>query len=353
MALTPLRAGLTADTARPMARHLRKLLGTPAVAITAGTELLAWHGIGMRHHSDAVGEHAAGTLDSRRTRVLAVDCARRCPIRHVVTGPLVADQRVVGVLGVYARSAPPTLVRAVTEISGWISINLELADLDRSRSLLAEAALLPPRAQPGISPHFMFNSLTAIMSFVRTDPDYAKDLLQAFADVARYSLRRDAGLATLGEELAAINPYLILERARFADRLRVTVDIAADVESVAVPVMCLQPLVDNAIRHGIERKAGPGRITIMVTEIRNDVEVSVVDDGMGMDPQRIRRILGDEDGDGTDGGSGVGTGSGVGSVHRRLRRAFGDRYGLAVETTPGAGTRISMRVPKDRLHPPT
>ena len=106
------------------------------------------------------------------------------------------------------------------------------------------------RAQ--ISPHFIYNSLTTIASFVRTDPERARELLLDFADFTRYSFRRHGEFTTLAEELRSIDRYLTLERARFGDQLRVTLRIAPEVLPVAVPFLCLQPLVENA------RPARPG-----------------------------------------------------------------------------------------------
>src|SRR4051794_3529276 len=216
-ALSPWRAGLTRDAARQGIRHLRKLLGTPAVALTAGSELLAWYGAGRQIHGPAIADHATGTLESGRTRVLALDCEGRCPIRLAVVAPLIVEHAAVGVLGAYTDLSSPHLVRTVTELAEWISTCLELAEGGRSLVRQTDEASEPLR--PGVSPHFVFNSLTAIMSFVRTDPEHANDLLQDFADVARYSFRRETSFTTLEEELSAVKPYLILEQARFADRL--------------------------------------------------------------------------------------------------------------------------------------
>ena len=113
-----------------------------------------------------------------------------------------------------------------------------------------EAELRALRAQ--ISPHFIYNSLTAIASFTRTDPDRARELLLEFADFTRYALRRGGEFATLAEELRNIERYLVLEQARFGDRLRVSLRVAPEVLPVAVPFLVVQPLVENAVRHGLE-----------------------------------------------------------------------------------------------------
>ncbi|MER7501468.1 histidine kinase [Nonomuraea pusilla] len=335
----PLRAGLTADGAERASRHLRELLGSSALAITDRERLLVYDGAGD-HHADQAFGHAAATLEDGRTQVLTIDCdLLECPIRQGVVVPLTTDERVVGALAAYGPNASAGLVRAAQEVAGWVDSQLELAELDRSRTRLMEAEVRALRAQ--ISPHFIYNSLTTIASFVRTDPERARELLLEFADFTRYSFRRHGEYTTLAEELRSIDRYLTLERARFGDQLQVTLRIAPEVLPVAVPFLCLQPLVENAVRHGLESRNGVGRIAIVAEDAGAECRISVEDDGLGMDPDRLRRILAGE----------ISSSSGVGlaNVDERLRQVYGDEYGLVVETGQGAGTKVNVRLPK--YHP--
>jgi two-component system LytT family sensor kinase len=341
LAAPPLRSGLTAQGAEKAARHLRVLLGQAALAITNAEELLAWEGAGG-HHAGSALAHARGTLSGGRTRVLGPDvvaCADLdCPVRHAIVVPLTTDDRVVGTLTAYGTQASAGLVRAAEEVGRWVDTQLELADLDRSRTLLMEAEVRALRAQ--ISPHFIYNSLTTIASFVRTDPERARELLLEFADFTRYSFRRHGDFTTLAEELHSIDRYLLLERARFGDALHVTLRIAPEVLPVAVPFLCVQPLVENAVRHGLEVKPGLGRITIIAEDLGSECLISVEDDGVGMDPDRMRRLLAGE--------ARTGAGIGLANVDERQRQVYGDAYGLVVETARGAGMKVSLRVPKYR-----
>ncbi|MEZ0072482.1 sensor histidine kinase [Planotetraspora sp. GP83] len=340
LAAPPLRAGLTQAGALKSSRHLRELLGSPAIAITNGEELLVYDGAGD-HHAHEAFEHAAETLKDGRTQVLALACGLpECPVRHAVVVPLTTDDRVVGSLAAYGDHASAGLVRAAQEVARWVDSQLELAELDRSRTMLMEAEVRALRAQ--ISPHFIYNSLTTIASFVRTDPEQARELLLEFADFTRYSFRRHGDFTTLAEELRSIDRYLTLERARFGDQLQVTLRIAPEVLAVAVPFLCLQPLVENAVRHGLEGKPGVGRITIIAEDAGAECAITVEDDGIGMDPERLRRVLAGED------RSGAG-GVGLANVDERLRQVYGDEYGLVVETGLDAGTKVTLRVPK--YHP--
>jgi two-component system LytT family sensor kinase len=341
-AAPPLRAGLEPATARKAAKHLRALLGTTALAITDDTRLLAWDGAGHACHRRSVLELTKTVIDTGRTQVFGRDrlgCTTvDCPVRYAVGAPLIVDGSVVGTLTGYSEGASAGLVRATNEVARWASGQLELAELDRSKRRLLEAEVRALRAQ--ISPHFVYNSLTVIASFVRTDPERARTLLLEFADFTRYSFRRHGDFTTLAEELHSIDRYLSLQRARFGDRLQVTLRIAPEVLPVAVPFLCLQPLVENAVRHGIEGEPGVGHLTIVAEDIGTEAHITVEDDGAGMDPESVRRVLAGE----VDETVGIG----LGNIDERLRQVYGDDYGLVVETAQGAGTKVRVRVPKYR-----
>jgi two-component system LytT family sensor kinase len=338
LAAGPLRLGLTQASTERAARHLRTLLGAPAIAITDTAEVLAWDGPGHHHRGDALtlAQEVLAEGSPVVHRPPQISCNRLdCPLQSAVAVPLVVDDLVVGTLVALAPTASAGLVRTSTEVGGWVSSQLELAELDKSRTALMEAEVRALRAQ--ISPHFVYNSLSAIASFVRTDPERARELLLEFADFTRYSFRRHGDFTTLAEELRSIERYLVLERARFGDRLEVTLRVAPEVLAVKVPFLSIQPLVENAVRHGIERKEGSGRVTILAQDVGAEALITIEDDGVGEDPERVRRALaGDESTDSV----------GLGNVDERLRAAFGDAYGLVVETAPGAGTQVTVRVPK-------
>jgi two-component system LytT family sensor kinase len=342
-AAPPLREGLTPTGARRAVRHLRALLGTSAVALTDATTTLAWDGAGD-HHAAAAIRHAGGMLANGRTAVLdarQIDAGTGacevldCPIRTAVVAPVIGADAVVGALIVYGPTVSAGLVRATEEVAKWVSTQVELAELDRSRTRAIEAELRALRAQ--ISPHFVYNSLAAIASFVRTDPERARELLLEFADFTRYAFRRGGEFTTLADELRNIERYLVLEQARFGDRLQVQLRIAPEVLPVAVPFLSIQPLVENAVRHGLQAKPGGGRITLVAEDAGAEAVIWVEDDGVGADPELIRQVLG---------GQPQGDSVGLANVDARLRQVFGENSGLVVETAPQAGTKVSFRVPK-------
>ncbi len=338
LATRSLRDGLTPEGAERATRHLRAMLGTSAVALVDTGRTLAWDGAGSHHRSSALAQ-ASPVLDSGRTLVLTdgqITCHDPdCPVRSAVIAPIVADERVVAALATYGRSTTAGLVGATEELARWISTQIELAEVGRQRTRLMEAELRALRAQ--ISPHFIYNCLAAIASFVRTDPDRARELLLEFADFTRYAFRRGGAYTTLRDELRNIERYLALEKARFGDRLVVSLTIAPEVLTVAVPFLAIQPLVENAVRHGIEGKDGPGHVTITASDVGANAEIVIEDDGSGSDPETIRAVLA---------GESSADSVGLGNVDARLRQAFGDECGLVVETAVGAGTRVTFRIPK-------
>jgi two-component system LytT family sensor kinase len=338
LAAPPLRAGLTEETARKAVRGLRSLLGTDALCVTNRSTVLAWDGTG-EHHGRRVMEKLAGLLATGRSAAFDCGCADPdCTVRWGVAAPVVVDQRVLGALVAYATRDFAVLARATDEVARWVSVQLELAELDRSRTRVIEAEIKALRAQ--ISPHFIFNSLAAIASFVRTDPERARELLLEFADFTRYSFRRHGDFTTLADELHSIDQYLALVRARFGARLSVTLQIAPEVLPVSLPFLCLQPLVENAVKHGLEGAITQSSITISARDAGAEAEVVIEDDGVGMEPERLRSILRGEG----DPSSGIG----LSNVDERLRQVFGDDFGLVIDTGVAAGMRITVRIPKYR-----
>ncbi len=336
-----LRTGLNPAGAAKASRQLRALLGCDALAILDVSGVLAWDGTAEELRPRLAGL-AAEVLASGRTQVFnAADLQLHSPksgsVAAAVVAPVRAGARVVGAVAAFAPQAGAGLVRATTEVADWVAAQVELAELDASRTLLMEAEVRALRAQ--ISPHFIYNSLNAIASFINTDPARARELVVEFADFTRYSFRRHGDFTTLAEELRCIDRYLLLERARFGERVQVSLRIAPEVLSTVIPFLSLQPLVENAVRHGLEAKEGPGHITICANDSGAFAEVTIEDDGVGMDPVQLQSMLaGHTDGEHV----------GLRNVDARLRQVYGDDHGLVIETAPGEGTLITMRVPKSQ-----
>lgn len=343
LAAPALREGLSESSAQFAVPYLRTLLDTEALSMTAADCVpLAWdgeaehHNLDVRFYAEKVMKTGRQQMASRRD----IECGDdRCPVKGIVVVPLEVDGNVVGTLAAVSGETPgPVLLRATAEVARYVSSQLELADLDDSRDRLNRAEVRALRAQ--ISPHFIYNALNTVASFIRTDPERARELLMEFADFTRYSFRQAGEYTTLAEELKNIDRYLMLERARFGNRLAVKVQVAPEVLSVVLPFLALQPLVENAVRHGLAGKVEGGTVTLTAEDSASECLITVEDNGVGMDPQALR----EDNRDAHLSGAHVG----LGNVDDRMRSAFGPDYGLVVETERGAGTKISLRVPKFR-----
>jgi two-component system LytT family sensor kinase len=317
---------------------LRRLIGTPAVAIADRTELIARDG--SDRHAEALGRRLHEVVTSGRPQLLSASdlgCHHGgdCPVRAGVVVPIAVDGVLAGALAALGSSADAALMRTAGEVARFVSTQLALAELDASRTRTVQAQLNFLRAQ--ISPHFIYNALTAIESYVRSDPERARDLLVGFADFIRWAFREHTQYATLAEELRFVDTYLELERARFGERLVVSLRVAPEVLPVRVPSLVLQPLVENAVRHGLERVSGTARLQISVQDAGHEAVVTVEDHGVGVDPAQLAGVL-----SGRWGSESVG----LRNVDERLRATFGNDHGLTIETGVGAGTKVTMRLPK-------
>jgi two-component system LytT family sensor kinase len=345
LAARALRQGLDTTSAESAAPFLRELTGTDGIALFDGDGRL----LAREPDDDAIWASDVAD-DTARTVRESIAGERRVltsvRVATVIAQPLLTDAGdLLGVLAVVTTRDPgPGMLGAVGEVARYAAGQLELAELDASRARLDRAEVLALRAQ--ISPHFIYNALNTIASFVRTDPDRARELILEFADFTRYSFRAAGQYTTLAEELRNIDRYLTLERARFGASLEVRLQVAPEVLGVVVPFLALQPLVENAVRHGLAGRGG-GSIEIVARDEGSDCVITVEDDGVGMDPAALRTGPGDAlGGDGTAAGHTAHVG--LTNVDHRLRAAFGNDYGLVVETAIEAGTKVIMRVPKFR-----
>jgi two-component sensor histidine kinase len=197
------------------------------------------------------------------------------------------------------------------------------AHAERTAALEARLAVLSAQTQP----HFLFNSLNTIASLVHVDPDRAEHTIERLADLLRYALgSHDRRLVSLGEELDVVRDYLEIQRLRFGDRLRFRIDASDEARAAAVPPMLVQPLVENAIVHGISSRKAGGEIVVTATR-GEALEIRIEDDGVG--PGKSVH---------------TGTGHGLKSARERLAIVFGDRAALETRRSDAGGFSCTVRV---------
>lgn len=206
-----------------------------------------------------------------------------------------------------------------------VAVNqFRFAQQRRQELLASQLRMLRSQLQP----HFLFNTLQAISVTIKQDPDAAASMLALLGDLLRQTLReRDGDLVTLGEEQELLRPYVELQERRFGDRLTVDLDMPSEVLAAAVPDMILQPLVENALQHGIESMPGVGSVRIRARRRGEDLELEVADDGVGPSETDIVE------------------GIGLGTTRARLQALFGDRAELSIVAGGKSGTVVVVRMP--------
>lgn len=213
-------------------------------------------------------------------------------------------------------------------IANLLSQQLLAGRLEQHQRLLVQSELKLIQAQ--INPHFLFNTLNTISAITRRDPDKARGLLLHLSLFFRKNLKRQSGLATLQEEQEHCQSYLEIELARFGDRLTVINEIPPHLATLRLPSFTLQPLIENAIKHGISTLLEQGRIRLWTEEQPASVTIHV------------------EDNAGTWQARPTGDGLGMTIVDRRLKSAFGERYGVTIACEPEQWTRVSFTIPKEQ-----
>lgn len=343
-----LRKGITTESAEAVCRILHTEVQTSAVAITNRNEILAHVGIGDDHH------HANNPIQTQITKdvldsgelVVAngemIFCREEgCPLGAAVIAPLKQRGKTIGTLKFYFRSEKEITNVAMELISGLsvlLSNQLEIAEADRAYQLAQEAEIKALQAQ--ISPHFLFNSLNTIVSLIRINPGMARKLLISLSHFLRQNLTATTlHITSLEQELKHVKAYLAIEEARFVDKLQVLYKIEDDVLTERIPPLTLQPIVENAIKHGIKDMEKGCLIVITVFADGNAIKVKVADNGSGMSEERIGQI-------GKDVVQSVsGTGLGLYNVNRRLTMMFGEKSALNITSQLNKGTEISFVIP--------
>ncbi len=222
-----------------------------------------------------------------------------------------------------------TVLAVATPIKIWNSARIEHR-LEEQETLLLAAKIEALKSQ--INPHFLFNTLTSITSLIRSEPDTARMLIIKLSALLRRLMRSHEHFVTLREELESVDEYLDIEVVRFGQTLRVHKDIAPDTLDLVVPSMILQPLVENAIKHGLARKIDPGSITLRATRAAGRAVIEVEDDGMGFLMERLAQPMS--------------SGIGLANVRERLRVIYGASGQLALTSEPGKGTLARIEIPE-------
>lgn len=222
----------------------------------------------------------------------------------------------------------------VSDITLFIEIQKQL-EFMASRALDRAETNELSFLQAQIKPHFLNNTLSVISSLITRDPQKAKELI---ADLGEYLVRscyfdENADLNTLTDELETVNIYVAIESARFGGRLSYEL-VCENIPDVNIPRLVLQPLVENAIRHGILKKAEGGRVCLKIEQKGDEIDFCISDDGVGMPEEGIAALISYQNRRGV----------GLRNIQKRLEKNYG--RGLAITSAPGQGTTVSFTIPR-------
>ncbi|WP_314926384.1 sensor histidine kinase [Aeromonas piscicola] len=332
--------GFTPEASNKIAHIIQEETGVGAVAITDTDKILAFIGTGEDHHKPGTPITSAITLQAiARNKVLFADgnsqpyrcsISPQCQLGSVLVIPLHGDEGVIGTIKLYEPKKRLFLKINHTlgeGIANLLSQQLLTGRLEQQQRLLVQSELKLIQAQ--INPHFLFNTLNTISAITRREPERARQLLLHLSLFFRKNLKRQSGLATLQEEQEHCQSYLEIELARFGDRLTVINEIPSHLAGLTLPSFTLQPLIENAIKHGISTLLDQGRIRLYAEESQESVTICV------------------EDNAGTWQEGPAGDGLGMTIVDRRLKSAFGSRYGIRVSCEPECWTRVAFALPRE------
>ncbi|EKM0371314.1 LytS/YhcK type 5TM receptor domain-containing protein [Cronobacter turicensis] len=340
----PLFRHVNTESLRQVCDIIRRDIDADAVAITNTEKVQAYVGVGEHNYQDNSDALSPTTQQAIRYGKIIIknnDEAHRTPeIHSMLVIPLWEKGIVTGTLKIYychAHQITSSLQEMAVGLSQIISTQLEVSRAEQLREMANKAEL---RAlQSKINPHFLFNALNAISSSIRLNPDTARQLIFNLSRYLRYNIElKDDEQIDIKKELYQIKDYIAIEQARFGDKLTVIYDIDDEV-NCRVASLLIQPLVENAIVHGIQPCRGKGVVTLSIAQSGSRVRIAVRDTGHGIDPQIIEQL---------DTNEMPVNKIGLINVHHRVKLLYGE--GLHIRRLE-PGTEIAFYVPDQPPRP--
>lgn len=342
-----LRHGLDRATADAVCRIVLRESEAAAAAITDEERVLGFAGVGEEHHrvgGPIITRATMETLESNEPHILYTKDEIGCPepacrLRAAIVVPLEKRGEPIGTLKFYytsGRFLNETQFAMAEGLARLLSTQLELSELEAQTELAREMELKALQAQ--INPHFLFNTINTIAAFIRTDPAEAHRLLRQFGSFYRRTLEQADHLVTLERELEYVDTYLELEQARFGDRLRFEKRVDAKALGMPLPAFLLQPLVENAVGHGMRADGSPLTVRVTATLAGDELHLSVEDDGAGIPSERLGKVF--------EAASSKGLGIALRNVRDRVSGFFGEGSSLEIRSTEDVGTAVHITIRK-------
>ena len=310
-----------------------------AVMITDAQKILAMKGENWYDvlRDEAVLKPILSSIHDRKPTTFSY-AEKTDPLYHIlknhiiVAAPLIEMDKPVGSLTMMVKKhwhTSQSNLDFASELARLFSTQLERSDLDYQKQLRRKAEFKALQSQ--VNPHFLYNALNTISCVCRENPDRARELILTLSSYYRQALENDQYMLSLHTELYHVASYLELEQARFEEKLVVELVVEDDL-NCKVPSFILQPLVENAVRHGGDR-TGARHVSISAHSVEGMAEIAVADRGQGIPREVVLGLY-----------TGQGKGVGLSNVHKRLKSIYGEDNGLKIETSE-AGSRVWFRIP--------
>ncbi len=337
------RRGYNEETARATAQIVLENTDLAAVTFTDRFSILAHAGLGEEYHKSGdplLPDVCGKVLRQKKIHISdskdQSDCLQKeCLLHSAVIVPLFQKDEVIGTFKLYREEkyAIKTVdIELAKGLGALFSTQIELSKIEEQMKLVDQAELKALQAQ--INPHFLFNALNTIGSLIRTEPDKARILIQHLSLFFRNSFQVDKEEVSIYKEIEHIRSYLEIEKARFGEKLHVDFFIPETL-SCSIPPFLLQPIVENAVKHGIMVRRNGGKIKITAKADRKGTTITVKDNGIGIGKDKVALLLGNDES----------VNSALRNISRRLTVKYGDNSGLYITSKPGWGTAVTVRIP--------
>lgn len=333
------------DSFEKICSIIKDSINADAVSITDKKYVLSHVGIGSDHHVKGSKIQTGATekvIKSGRilelTNAEQINCTQEnCPLKSAIIAPLKDGDEIIGSLKIYYGKEGAISFRnrnLAVGLSQIISTQLEISKLGKLKEMANKAEIKALQAQ--INPHFLFNALNTIISFVRINPNKARELIINLSTYLRYNLEFGDKPVDIYKEMEQVKAYIEIEKARFKDKLNVIYDIDKELD-IKIPSLIIQPIVENSVKHGILKGDKKGTIRISIKKINNNsAKVVIQDDGVGISQDIIEKVY-----NGTMKENKIG----VSNVNERLKYIYGK--GLKIKRL-NKGTRTSFIIHKEK-----
>lgn len=333
-----LREGMGSRQAlQKAADTVRATLPDFQVVITDREQVLAASGINLAGRS--LPQPARAAAETHLTQIAqdysGEEGVAAPPDSAAIAAPLIWEDRAVGALMLVVPIGPNLIldadIRTTESLAQFFSAMLELGELQHQVDLRQQAELRALQSQ--INPHFLFNALNTISALCLTDPDRARETILVLANYFRQTLSINESFVTLEQELSNVDNYLFLTEARFEDAIHVTRELPDDLTRLRLPPLILQPIVENAVRHG-GVAVDDRRVHIQIRQDRERAYIQVSDQGKGFPPQVLEKLQDPEDPAYT----------GLFNVRKRLRSIYGDQCVFSIHSSE-KGSTVAFSIP--------